>query len=289
MNVLILGGDGMLGHSLLLELQADHSVTVTLRHGLETYECFGLFNAENAVEYVDANDPMRLLAVFSNVRPDVVINAVGIVKQRDESADIVQSIKVNALLPHRLAAICRAVGARLIHISTDCVFRGDRGSYRESDVPDATDIYGRTKLLGEVSDEGCLTLRTSIIGLELHRRRSLIEWYLQASGTIPGYTRAVFTGVTTMELGRIIRRLIESHPEISGIYHVGSKPVSKFDLLVDLTARLGRRDVQVVPDNRFVCDRSLVSERFAAAIPCPAPEWPAMLEELAGQISGRYT
>lgn len=287
MRVLILGGDGMLGHRLLSELGADHAVTVTLRRDLEDYERFGIFSPDNSIDRIDAHDPMRLLDAVGTVRPDVVINAVGIVKQRNESADIVQSLEINALLPHRLAGICRAAGARLIHISTDCVFKGDRGGYRETDTADATDTYGRTKLLGEVGTPGCLTLRTSIIGLELHRKRSLVEWYLQARGEIPGFTRAVFSGFTTNELSRVIRRLIEGHPDLSGVYHVASAPISKCKLLTDLTALLSRSDVSVVPDDDFLCDRSLVAERFAEVIGYSPPEWPTMLEELATQIARR--
>ena len=287
MRVLILGGDGMLGHRLFAELSSGHQVAVTLRQDLEAYGRFGLFDAGNSYDRTEARDTQRLIDVLAAVRPQVVINAVGIVKQREASRDVVQSLELNALLPHRLARLCQAVGARLIHISTDCVFAGDRGGYREEDVADALDLYGQTKHLGELDEPGCLTLRTSIIGLELSRKRSLIEWYLAQSGTISGYTQAIFSGLTTWELARVVRMLIERHAALHGVFQVVSRPISKYELLRRLTETLGRRDISVQPDDSFQCDRSLVGDRFAAATGYQAPSWDEMLAELAEAVAER--
>ncbi|RYD84785.1 MAG: SDR family oxidoreductase, partial [Verrucomicrobiaceae bacterium] len=200
MRVLILGGDGMLGHRLLLDLSRNHEVLCTLRGAMSDYERFGIFNARNSVTGIDACKSESVARTISAVRPDVVVNAIGIVKQQPNSLDVLQSLEINAVLPHRLAAACNEIGARFIHISTDCVFAGDRGGYSEDDISDATDTYGRTKHLGEVAGENCITLRTSMIGLELHRKRSLIEWYLAQSGTIRGFAHAIYSGLTTPEL-----------------------------------------------------------------------------------------
>ena len=287
MRVLILGGDGMLGHRLLEELSNDHEVAVTLRQDLKAYGGFGLFCAENSYDRTEARDTQRLVDVLAAARPQVVVNAIGIVKQREASRDVVQSLELNALLPHRLARLCQATGARLIHISTDCVFAGDRGGYREDDMADALDLYGQTKHLGEVDEPGCLTLRTSIIGLELSRKKSLIEWYLAQSGTISGYTQAVFSGLTTWELARVIRMVIERHPALHGIFQVVSQRISKYELLRRLTETLRRQDVSVLPDESFHCDRSLLGDRFAAATGYQAPSWDEMLGELAEAIVER--
>ena len=287
MRVLILGGDGMLGHRLLHDLSANHQVSVTLRRDLAVYAEFGLFTPENSYDRVDARDPMRFVDVLGAARPEVVINAIGIVKQREAAHDVVQSLVINALLPHRLASLCRVAGARLIHLSTDCVFVGDRGGYTEEDTPDALDLYGQTKHLGEVEGEGCISLRTSIIGLELHRKKSLIEWYLGQTGRFHGFTGAIFTGLTTWELSRVIRMLIERFPELHGIFQVVSEPISKHDLLRRLTNLLGRRDITVVPDSGFQCDRSLRGDRFTAATGYQAPSWDEMLRELAEAIAER--
>src|SRR6185295_3880004 len=140
-------------------------------------------------------------------------NAVGIVKQRPESEEAIASIEVNSLLPHRLAVGCRSLGAQLVHLSTDCVFSGTRGSYSESDLPDPVDTYGRSKLVGEATAEGAITLRTSMIGQGLSRKSGLIDWFLSQRGPIQGYRNAIFSGLTTSELARVIRMVIEKHPK----------------------------------------------------------------------------
>ena len=277
----------MLGHRLLQDLAPYHDVKVTLRRSLPEYQSFGLFNPRNSLDGVEVRDQQRLMEVFSTVSPEVVINAVGIVKQHKAANEVVESLEINALLPHRLASLCAVAQARLIHISTDCVFAGDRGNYSEDNVADALDIYGRTKHLGEVSGPGCLTIRTSMIGLELHRKLSLIEWYLAQKGNIRGFKNAIFTGLTTRELARVLKLLIENHPLLSGIYHVAAEPISKYDLLKRLTELTGRKDIIVEPESDFHCDRSLAGQRFTTATGYEVPDWDAMLAELADEIRNR--
>ncbi|MET3900820.1 dTDP-4-dehydrorhamnose reductase [Devosia sp. UYZn731] len=287
MRVLILGGDGMLGHRLLLELSPRHEVVCTLRRDLAEYHQFGIFNDQNSLTGIDARDTERLIEAIGTVRADVVVNAIGIVKQQPTSSDVLQSLEINAVLPHRLAAACQQSGARLIHISTDCVFAGDRGAYSEDDVADAIDTYGRTKHLGEVGGNNCVTLRTSMIGLELHRKRSLVEWYLAQRGTIRGFSRAIYSGLTTPELGRVIDMLITRFPDLSGVYQVVSEPISKFDLLSDLNTLLNRQDLVIAREEVFFCDRSMKGDKFRAATGYQAPAWDVMLEELATAIRQR--
>jgi dTDP-4-dehydrorhamnose reductase len=216
-----------------------------------------------------------------------VINAIGVVKQRHAAKESIASIETNALFPHRLALACRESNARLVHLSTDCVFSGRRGRYAEDDFPDADDLYGRTKLLGEVGDTGCVTLRTSIIGLELSRRKSLVEWFLAQRGPIRGYRRAIYTGFTTLEMARIVERVLQHLPARSGVYQASSAPIDKYRLLVMLRDRLGR-DLPIEPDDDFHCDRSLLSPRFQADFAYTPPDWPQMIDELAQQIQERY-
>jgi dTDP-4-dehydrorhamnose reductase len=287
MRVLILGGDGMLGHQLLLELQKGHQAAATLREDAVKYRSWSMFTSANSIANVEAGDLNRLREVISLFRPDAVVNAIGVVKQGPHSADVIQNLEINALLPHRLAELCAAAGARLVHISTDCVFSGARGGYTEEDVADATDLYGRTKLLGEVTGAGCITLRTSIIGLELKRRKSLIEWFVAERGTISGYTRAIYSGLTTMELSRVIRRLLEEFPNVSGLHHVVATPISKYDILRTLATLLGRTDITIKRDEQFVCDRSMRGDKFEQATGYRAPPWPALLSELSDHIKRR--
>ena len=286
MKILILGGDGMLGHQLLRLLGDQHEVKVTLRQEFSAYAGSDLFSPDNAFAGVDVRVSDRVLAVLSEFHPDAVVNAVGIVKQRPDGLDVIPNLEINALLPHRLALICRAIGSRFIHISTDCVFSGNRGHYREDDRPDPVDIYGHSKLLGEVSSEGAITLRTSIIGLGLYRKTSLIDWFLRQESRIPGYRNAIFSGFTTKELSRVIEKLLLMHPRASGLYHLSSSTTSKYDLLVRLKTKLGR-DTEIIPDDAVRIDRSLDSTRFRHEFSYTPPSWDEMLDELVADIRER--
>ncbi len=286
MRILVLGGDGMLGHQLLRLLRAQHEVKVTLRQEFQAYAGDALFSSRNAFAGVDVRVSDRVLAVLSEFHPDAVVNAVGIVKQRPDGLDVIPNLEINALLPHRLALICRAIGSRFIHISTDCVFSGNRGHYREDDRPDPVDIYGHSKLLGEVSSEGAITLRTSIIGLGLYRKTSLIDWFLRQDTRIPGYRNAIFSGFTTKELSRVIEMLLVKHPRASGLYHLSSSTTSKYDLLVRLKEKLGR-ETEIIHDDAVRIDRSLDSTRFRREFSYAPPTWDEMLDELAADIRER--
>jgi dTDP-4-dehydrorhamnose reductase len=283
MRILSLGGDGMLGHQLLMLLRERHEVMVTLRQEPVAYANGTLFTPKNSFLGVDVRASDRLLAVLSQFHPDAVVNAVGIVKQRHDGLDVIPNLEINALLPHRLALICGAIGARLIHISTDCVFSGDRGQYREDDRPDPVDIYGHSKLLGEVVQPGVITLRTSIIGRSLSRNTSLIDWFLQQNGRIKGYRNAIFSGFTTRELSRVIETLLDRHTGASGLFHLSSSAISKYDLLLRLRDRL-KRSIEIVPDDAVRIDRSLDSTRFRAEFGYTPPSWDEMLDELAQDI-----
>jgi len=279
MRILILGGDGMLGHRLLAEFEGRHDAAVTLRGPFERYAAFPVLNSGKCFCDVDALDFGSIEQAVRIFEPQVVINAIGIVKQRDDADDRRLAIEINALLPHRLATLCRERGARLIHVSTDCVFSGSRGLYRETDNADAEDVYGRTKFLGEVVAPGCLTLRTSIIGRELSRKRGLLEWLMAQHGEIRGFTRAVFSGLTTHEFGRVIRMLVEWKPEAHGLYHVASQPIDKFSLLMAIKKALDL-PVEIVPDYRIVVDRSLDGSLFNQVHDYNPPSWSRMLAEL---------
>lgn len=279
MRILILGGDGMLGHQLLKSLAPRHEIKVTLRQDLEAYASYQLFNYDNAYTGIDVRSLARLTEVLADFRPDAVINAVGIVKQRPTAKESIPSLEINALLPHRLSILCKAAGARLIHLSTDCVFNGKKGNYQENDPSDAEDLYGKTKYLGEAQDSHCLTLRTSIIGRELSRKKSLLEWFLAQNGTINGFTKAIYTGFTTLEMSRIIEKMLINHPEASGVYQVSSDPINKYDLLLLFREKLDH-EIEIIADDTFCCDRSLDSSRFREEFSYMPPSWEMMIEEL---------
>ena len=282
MKVLVLGGSGMLGHRLWISLQSRHEVWVSVLGDQSPFPNVPEFPPQRIHLGVDAESSDQLARVLNALRPDVVVNCIGVIKQRKEAVDPSLSISLNALFPHRLASICKLVGSRMIHISTDCVFTGSKGGYRESDLSDAEDLYGRTKALGEVHYPHTVTLRTSIIGQELATRFGLIEWFLAQTGAIHGYQKAIFTGVTTIELSRVIRDYVMPNGALSGLYHVSSTPVTKYELLRMAAAAYGR-PIEIEPDASVVCDRSLDSSRFRQATGYQPPAWPEMLAEMASQ------
>ena len=211
----------------------------------------------------------------------MVVNCIGVIKQLPGAHDPIVSIGINSLFPHRLRALCHAAGARLIHVSTDCVFSGRKGMYAEADPSDAEDLYGRSKFLGEVGGEGAVTLRTSIIGRELSGTSGLVEWFLaQRGGKAEGYSRAIFSGLTSIALARVILDVAASHPELSGVYHVSVDPISKLDLLRLLNDAFDAR-VEIAPNDRVAIDRSLDSSRFRAATGFTPPSWPDLVREMA--------
>jgi dTDP-4-dehydrorhamnose reductase len=220
-----------------------------------------------------------LMNAFRQSCPEMVVNCVGLVKQVVEGGDPLEAIPVNSLFPHRLARMCKLANARLIHISTDCVFSGNKGNYSEADVPDATDIYGRSKLLGEVDYPHAITLRTSIIGHELENTLSLIGWFLAQQGSVRGYNKAIFSGLPTFELARLICDFVVPHPALHGVYHVGAKPISKYDLL-QLVCREYGKDLQINRDDMVKIDRSLDSSRFFRATGYIAPTWMDLITQM---------
>lgn len=280
MKVLVLGASGMLGNAMfrVLSENIDWQVYGTIRSE-SVKRFFEPALAARLIAGIDAENPDALVQTFAYVRPDVVVNCVGLVKQLADAEDPLRAIPVNALLPHRLAALCTLADARLIHISTDCVFSGDRGDYRETDVPDVRDLYGRSKLLGESSATNVVTLRTSLIGHELQGAHGLIGWFLLQKGRCEGYTRAIFSGLPTVELARIVRDTVIPRPDISGVYHVAAQPIAKYDLL-KLVADVYSKTIEIVPSERVVIDRSLNAERFRAVTGYVAPSWPELIKAM---------
>jgi dTDP-4-dehydrorhamnose reductase len=278
---LIAGGGGMLGHKLWQRLRERFDTYVTLRGSARNSPVRDLFDRDRTIEGVDADDFDRLITAVGIAKPDVIINAIGIVKQLPTAKDAIPSIAINSLFPHRLANLCAAAGARLIHISTDCVFSGEKGHYTESDRPDADDLYGRSKLLGEVATPPSLTLRTSIIGREIGRPNGLVEWFLSQRGKkASGYRHAIFSGLTTIALTDLIRDVIERHATLSGLYQVSTEPINKYDLLLLLRDAYGI-DVEITAVDEPRIDRSLDSSRFRSETQWTPQPWPELVRAMA--------
>lgn len=279
-KVLVLGASGMLGNAVLrLFAQSDGYSAVGSARSAGVLRVLPPDLRDRVICGVDVENVDSLTRLFAATRPDVVINCIGLVKQMAEADDPLAAIPINALLPHRLARLCDVAGARLIHMSTDCVFAGTKGMYREDEPSDAQDLYGRSKYLGEVDYPHAVTLRTSIIGHELSGAHGLVGWFLAQQGGVKGYSHAIFSGLPTVELARVMRDCVIPRPELRGLYHVSAEPINKFDLL-KLVAQVYGRLIAITPDDGLRIDRSLDSSRFRALTGYAPPSWPELVRSM---------
>lgn len=279
-KVLVLGASGMLGNAVLrLFAQSPGYKAIGSARSSNTLRLLPEALRDSVVCGVDVENLDSLTRLFIKARPDVVINCIGLVKQLAEADDPLSAIPVNALLPHRLARLCDVAGARLVHMSTDCVFSGAKGMYTEADIADAKDLYGRSKYLGEVDYPNAITLRTSIIGHELSGAHSLVGWFLAQQSGVKGFRRAIFSGLPTVELARVIRDHVLSHPGLHGTYHVSAEPVNKLELLT-LIANTYGKTLDITPDDTLVIDRSLDSSRFREATGYRPEPWPELVRRM---------
>jgi dTDP-4-dehydrorhamnose reductase len=280
-RVLIFGAAGMLGHQLYRQLDREFDVYGSIHGPLDSVSDYGFFDPNRLIYDVDAAKAEPVTAAVATIKPDVVVNCVGVVKSLEDTAGMAANIRLNALLPHLLHTACREHNARLIQISTDCVFAGTRGNYAETDAPDAADVYGKTKFLGEVDGEAALTLRTSFIGRELNTTRGLLEWFLANRGSqVKGYAKAIFSGLTTLEMARAVGMLIRDFPELSGVYHLAAAPIDKHRLLSRIRDAMNL-DIEIKKDTGVKVNRSLDGRRFAQATGYRPPSWEDMIKELA--------
>jgi dTDP-4-dehydrorhamnose reductase len=281
MKVLVLGVTGMLGSTVFRQF-----------HGNPHYEVWGTLRNPGGAKYfsedmhgslisnVDVLDQDSLVSVLARVKPDVVINCVGLIKQLADAKDPLSALPINAMLPHRIAKLCALSGSRLIHISTDCVFSGRKGMYTEEDISDAEDLYGKSKYIGELHAQlNAVTLRTSIIGHELGSQYSLVDWFLSQNGTVKGYEKAIFSGLPTVELARVIRDYVIPNPELHGLYHVSVAPIDKLSLL-KLVAEVYEKEIDIIADSQLSINRSLNSSKFQAATGYVPPSWLELVKSM---------
>jgi dTDP-4-dehydrorhamnose reductase len=284
LKVLVLGAGGMLGHKMVQTLSARFPETWCTLWGskaAERWRRIPALQTDRCLDGVDVTEWPRLEALLGDLRPDAIVNCVGVIKQRPEAERPIPSIAINALLPHRLAEAAARWNGRLVHFSTDCVFSGRRGGYTEADASDAEDLYGRSKSLGEVaSAANALTLRTSIIGRELENHQSLLDWFLLCGlDKVQGFRRVWWSGVTTNHLADLVGDILDSHPTLAGLFQVSSGRISKYELLCRVRDGYGLA-VEVVPDDGPVNDRSLLGAKLEGAIGYRCPPW----EQLIAQV-----
>ena len=279
-RVLVLGVSGMLGNAVLrVFAQSDDYAGVGSARSTAVLRLLPPELREDVICGVDVENTDSLVKLFTLARPNVVVNCIGLVKQLADADDPLAAIPINSLLPHRLARLCDVAGARLIHMSTDCVFAGSRGMYSEQDLPDAQDLYGRSKYLGELDYPHTVTLRTSIIGHELSGAHSLVGWFLAQQGPVKGFARAIFSGLPTMELARVMRDFVIPNTDLQGLYHVSADPINKFDLL-KLVAEVYGKSITITPDDTLVIDRSLDSSHFRKITGYQPPAWPELVRRM---------
>jgi len=279
-KVLILGASGMLGNAIFRYFHETdmHQVYGTLR-SLSDYSFFLSSEKENLIVGLDVSNFDSVANLLSHIKPDVVINCIGVVKQSEQMDDMLDVVSLNSMLPHRLSMLCDLVGSRLIHVSTDCVFTGKNGMYKETDVSDSCDSYGASKRLGEVIDRNSVTIRTSIIGHEIRTNKSLVDWFLGSEGEVQGYKRAVFSGLPTITLAKVLHDYVVPKPELEGLFHLSVAPISKYKLLkkINETYKTGR---EISKNESFVIDRSLDSTKFRLATGWIAPDWDSLVDEM---------
>lgn len=280
-KVLIVGATGMLGHKLWMAFQKRFDTFVTIRGSYQKYKPLNIFEEKRTIGNVDVENRERLLEVFETIHPNVVINCVGIIKQLPQAKKEILSIKINALFPHELTTLADHFGAKVIHMSTDCVFSGKKGDYSEEDFADAADLYGRTKFLGEINREPHLTIRSSIIGRDFFHRLGLLEWFLRRSSKekVKGFTKAIYTGFTTGAMSDIISWIVEKHPSLSGLYQIASQPIDKYSLL-KMLQKAFNLDIDLTPFEDFHCDRSLNGSHFHQQTGWISPSWEEMIQGL---------
>lgn len=285
MNILVIGATGMLGHKLMQILSNNHELYGTIRNVITDYKYNSIISSNRIIASVSGASFHSIQHAIDTVKPEVVINCIGIVKQLPEAQDPIQSIEINSLLPHKIAKYCNEKNIRFIHYSTDCVFTGIKGNYAENDLEDARDLYGRTKCLGEVGPSEGLTLRTSLIGRQLSGSYSLVEWFMNNNGgMVNGYTKSIFSGLTTNAHAEILEQIITKHPDLCGLYHLAAEPISKYDLLMKIKKEFDL-NIEINPVDGEISDRSLNGDRFYNDTGIKVPSWDTMIHELAVDIT----
>ncbi len=282
MKLLILGANGLLGNTLTKYFFEK-----------KNYETYGFLRDSSKLNFFKKEYISRLIIIkdvlnindlrkkIKDLMPDVIINCIGQTNKITEENfnNIEKYINLNSLFPFRLKEICHEIKSRLIHFSSDCVFSGEKGFYSEKDNPDPNDIYGKSKLLGELDNENIITIRKSVIGHELDSKKGLLEWFLNQEGSVEGYKEAIFSGLTVLELARIIDMYILPNKGINGIIHLSGDPISKYDLL-KIVANQYNKIIKIEPNVEIKIDRSLNSEYFKNLTGYKSDPWPSLVKSM---------
>lgn len=249
-RVLILGSSGMLGHQLFYYLKDNCD--------FELFDISKNNKIRNETELIDVYDQV-FEKYIRDIKPYYIINCIGLLI-RESNSDYENAIKINSLIPHKIIRIANEIGSTLVHISTDCVFSGKKGNYKENDLRDGQDFYAMSKILGEINNPNHLTLRTSIIGPEIRKKgEGLFHWFMAQDNTIHGYKNVIWSGVTTYELAKIIKWSIDQR--LVGLYHVtNNSSINKYQLLT-LFQKHTNKQIKIIPYEDKISDKSLLNTK----------------------------
>jgi dTDP-4-dehydrorhamnose reductase len=279
-KILIFGANGMLGSELAFYLakKKNFKTFLTVRK-LESITNFKFFKKENIFEKVDATNNFIVEKVIKQIKPDIVVNCIGIIKQNFKNKDLKSIYKVNSFFPKYLSYLSNKYNFRCIHFSTDCVFSGEDKNYAEKDFPDARDYYGISKFLGENMFRNNVIIRTSFIGHNPNSKKSLLEWFLSQKGSVKGYAKSVFSGFTTYELADLLYKYFLKNKNLNGLYHISSKPISKYELL-SIIKKIYEKKIKIVKDIKVVINRSLNSKKFKSITKYKPRSWENMIKDM---------
>ena len=282
MKILILGSNGLVGNTISRYFfEKENYQTIAI---LRDYSKLKLFHKKFHQKFLvieNILDYEKTKKIIKSVKPDILINCLGITNKEitNNPKQIEKFIIINSLFPHWLQRLCSNIDARLIHFSTDCIFSGKKGFYSEKDIPDPPDIYGRSKLLGELNYENTLTIRKSVIGHELASKNGLLEWFLAQNNCVQGYKNVIFSGITVLELARLIDTYIIPRSDLKGILNISGQSISKFDLL-KILANVYNKSIEIIPNESMNINRTLNGSQFNKLTGYRISPWSSLIKSM---------
>ena len=276
MKIFITGIDGMIGHKIAQSLSKEHTIIGSSRKNIKS-EDLGINDCELITHDFLKDD---ILEILDKINPEIIVNCAGITIRRGINDNYDNTILLNSNLPHIIDDWTERNQSKLIHFSSDCVFSGKKGNYLDESIPDATDLYGLSKSRGEVKSKNTLTIRCSIIGREIFNHTELFEWIYSMRGKqIKGYNNVLYSGVTSIWMGRVLKKILKYHTELSGIYNISSEPITKYSLL-NLINEHFKLGIEISRDNKIKSNKVLISKKFTEITDINPPNWDDLMTEL---------
>ena len=280
MKIIVLGASGLIGSYMFRELSKTFETFGTIRKSKIKYKDIALFKSNKIIDNIDILNLDNLNKLLESLKPNIIVNCIGVTK-RKISDNLLDVIKINSIFPHELVKWGLINSARIIHFSTDCVFNGLTGNYNEKSNTNAFDIYGKTKALGEIQYDNCLTIRSSFIGRELFDKTELLEWVISNNGKkIKGFKKTMYSGVSALFLSKFIKNIINDHIKLNGLFQLSTDiPISKYDLIC-LIRDCFDLNIEIIPENNKYHCPTLDNSKLKNKMNFEIPSWKEMLVEL---------